>query len=115
MRGLGTDHVISATATNPPPANSGLLLLLFFFFFSSFIWPPLKKILRKLLKQKTKQKWCHRIGILGGRELTRGLHNLRIGCFELSQTHRQTSRQTDGHGDSMTELVLWGQYSGNML
>ena len=32
-------------------------------------------------------------------------------CFELSQTHSQTDTQTDGHGNSITELVQSGQFS----
>ena len=26
---------------------------------------------------------------------------------------KQTHRHTDGHGDSMTELALWGRFSEN--
>ena len=29
------------------------------------------------------------------------------GFFKLSSTHIQTSRQTDRHGDSMTESAQW--------
>ena len=30
-------------------------------------------------------------------------------------TKRQTSRQTDGHGDSMTKSAQWGRFSENII
>ena len=29
----------------------------------------------------------------------------------MAHTHTHTEPQTDGHGDSMTELAKWGQFS----
>ena len=29
----------------------------------------------------------------------------------MAQTHKQTDRQTDEHGDSMTESAQWGQFN----
>ena len=32
---------------------------------------------------------------------------------QMAQTSRQTSGQTNGHGNSMTELATWGRFSEN--
>ena len=33
----------------------------------------------------------------------------------MAQTNKHTNRQTDGHGDSMTESAQWGKFSKNMV
>ena len=89
MRGLGTDHVISATAAEYRPANSPIML-----FFVQNLFVCTKKNSAKIMKQKKRKcviAWEYyedtiqpKVSTTSGR-----------GGFELSQKHRQTYIQTD--------------------
>ena len=92
MRGLGTDHVITVRATDAPPtcfARNGLLA------------PPQNSA--KIIETKEEKNCVIAWEILGGRKLTRSLHNLRNRVFM-----NVTDIHTIGHCDSMTELAQWG-------
>ena len=68
MRGLVTDHVMSPTATDLPTGNYPIM-----FSTNIFLLAPPKHSAKVI--EKRRKKLCHRMGILGRCELTRGLHD----------------------------------------
>ena len=60
---------------------------------------------KKSSKRKKNLTFCYGMLILSILPLT-----IERRCFNC---HRQTVRQTDGHGDSMTELAQWGRFREN--
>ena len=85
MRGLGTDHIISATAIDAPPANSPIKFL----WLNIFVGPQENSA--KIIEPRKQFGYC--MGILGGCNSTRRLQDLRKRVFS-DVTDRQTNIAT---------------------
>ena len=113
MRGLGTDHIISATATDSPPANFPIQ-----FFSYNFVLPLTKKFCQNHENGRKEKKI---VSLLG--KIRRTRFNLRSPCPPeevVLNYHRHTDTQADGHGDSMAESTstknsILFLYNGNWV
>ena len=87
MRGLGTDHVISANVTDPPPANSTII----FFWPPYFCW-PLKKSAKIIETERRRKNVSSLWNIRRKRFDQRSLRPLEKGVLN---SHRHTDRHPD--------------------